>query len=75
MEPISGAVLLGVLVLAGAFLFTPYEARPEGAIAFVMVAAAVAGFLMHPRRDVFYLRSAVRLSNPARKHALEHDFL
>jgi hypothetical protein len=46
-------VLVVVVVLAGALLFTPYEAFLEGAIAVVMVTAVLAGFLMHPRREVF----------------------
>jgi hypothetical protein len=39
-------VLLVVVVLAGALLFTPYESVLEGVIAFVMVTAVVTGFLM-----------------------------
>ncbi|MFZ3214683.1 MAG: hypothetical protein WA192_01355 [Candidatus Acidiferrales bacterium] len=75
MELISRSVLLAVVVLAGALLFTPYEAFLEGVIAFVIVAAAVAGFLMHPRKEVFYVRTSVRLIDPDRRQALEHDFL
>jgi hypothetical protein len=47
-------VLLVVVILAGALLFTPYEAVLEGVIALAMVTAVLVGFLMHPRRDVFY---------------------
>jgi hypothetical protein len=54
-------VLFGVAVIAGVLLFSPYEAYLEGAVAFAIVAAAVVGFLMHPRREVFYIRTAVRL--------------
>jgi hypothetical protein len=54
-------------------LFTPYEAALEGAIAFVMVTTVVAGFLMHPRREVFYVRTAVPLIDPGRNKFLEHD--
>jgi hypothetical protein len=75
MELIPRAVLLGVLVLAGVLLFTPFEAFLEGAIAFAMIAAAAVGFLMHPRREVFYVRTSVRLIDPDRNQALEHDLL
>ena len=50
-------VLIVVVVLARALLFTPYEAFLEGAIASVMVTAVLAGFLMHQRRDVFFTYS------------------
>lgn len=45
------------------------------AIALVIFAAAVVGFLIHPRRDVFYVRTVVRLTDLDRNQALEHDFL
>jgi hypothetical protein len=75
MEIISRAVLLFVVVLAGILLFTPYEAFLEGTIAFLMVAATVVGFLMHPRREVFYVRTSVRLIEPDRNQVLERDLL
>jgi len=68
-------VLIVVAVLAGALLFTPYEAFLEGAIAAVMVTAVLAGFLMHPRRDVFYVRTALPVMDPGRNKLLEHDLL
>jgi len=68
-------VLFVVVLLAGTLLFTPYEAFLEGAIALIVVAAVLVGFLMHPRRDVFYVRTTVRLIAPDRNQALEHDFL
>jgi hypothetical protein len=46
-----------------------------GVLALLIVAAAVVGFLMHPRREVFYVRTTVRLINPDRPQALEHDLL
>jgi len=68
-------VLVVVTILAGVLLFTPYEAFLEGAIALAIVVAAVLGFLTHPRRDVFYVRTAVRLIDSDRRQVLEHDFL
>lgn len=75
MEIISRAVLLGVVILAGILLFSPFEAYLEGAIAFVMVAAVVVGFLMHPRREVFYVRTTARLLDREGNQTLEHDFV
>jgi len=62
-------------VLAGVLLFTPYEALLEGVLALAIVVAAVVGFLMHPRKAVFYVRTTVRLIDPDRRQTLEHDFL
>jgi len=61
LELISRVAFVGVLVLAGVLLFTLYEPFLEGVIALVIIAAAVAGFLMHPRREVFYVRTSVQL--------------
>jgi len=75
MEELLTPVLFVVTILAGVLLFTPYEAFLEGVIALAIVVAALVGFLMHPRREVFYVRTAVRLIDPDRRQALEHDFL
>ena len=71
----SRVAIVGVVILAGVLLFTPYEAFLEGAIALVIVATAIVGFLMHPRREVFYVRTTVRFIGPDRDHGLQHDFL
>lgn len=68
-------VLLVVVILAGVLLFTPYEAVLEGVTAFVMVTAVIAGFLMRPSKEVFYVRTAVPLIDADRNRFLEHDFL
>jgi len=68
-------VLPVVVVLAGALLFTPYEALLEGVIAVVMVTAVLAGFLMHPRREVFHVRTALPVIDTDRNKFLEHDLL
>jgi len=77
MDLENGGLLLFAVVggLAGVLLFTPLEAVLEGGIAFAMVVGVTTGFLMHPRRDVFYVRTTVRLVDPDRKQFLEHDFL
>jgi len=74
-ELISKALLVAVVLLAGVLLFSPYEAFLEGFIALVIVAAVVVGFLMCPRREVFYVRTTIALILPDRNRALEHDLL
>jgi len=75
MEFIFRPAIVVLIVLAGVLLFTPYEAFLEGAIAIIIVVAAVLGFSMHPRREVYYVRTAVRLIDADRNQALERDFL
>lgn len=75
MEDISKVLLVGVAMLAAVLLFTPYEAVLEGVIAIIFVAAVVLGFLLHPRKEVFYLRTIVRLSDPDGNQALEQEYL
>jgi hypothetical protein len=75
MEVITKIVLVGAILLAGGLLFTPYEAVLEGIIAILFIAAVVLGFLLHPRKAVFYLRTAVRLTDPDGNQALEYEYL
>ncbi len=75
MEPSRFIPVILIGGLAALLLFTPSEAYLEGAIALGIVTAAVVGFLMHPRREVFYVRTSVRLIDADRNRALEHDFL
>lgn len=75
MNLFSKPLLVFVAAIAAILVFTPSEAYLEGVIALVIVATAIVGFLMHPRRDVFYIRTAVRLIDPDRNHLLEKDLL
>jgi hypothetical protein len=75
MELIPRTMLLIVAILAAVLLFTPYEAFLEGIIAVVILAATVVGFAMHPRRDVFYVRTSVRVLVPDGSRAIEKDLL
>lgn len=75
MELISRALLLGLVLLAGVLLFSPYEAYLEGAIATGIIGTAAVGFLMHPRREVFHVRTRVRTIGPDRKQRFEQDLL
>ena len=47
----------------------------EGLIALAIVTAAVVGFLMHPRREVFCVRTSVRLVAPDWSQAIEKDLM
>jgi len=75
MEIISRTALLIVAIVAAVLLFTPYEAFLEGVIAVVIVATAVVGFAMHPRREVFFVRTSVRVIAPDRSRAIEKDLM
>lgn len=75
MEEISRIVFLGVAVLAAALLFTPYEAVLEGVVALSIVAAVLLGFFLHPRKEVYYVRTTRFLRDPNRNLAMEHDYL
>jgi hypothetical protein len=68
-------VLFVVALVAGVSLFTPYEAFVEVSVALAIVLAVVIGFLIHPRRDIYYVRTSVRRMDPDRRQTLEHDFL
>jgi hypothetical protein len=76
MEPARAALIIAIIGgLAAVLLFTPLEAFLEGGVAIAIVVAAMVGFLMHPRREVYYVRTAVRLTVPDGSQALERDFL
>ncbi len=68
-------VLFVVALVAGVSLFTPYEAFVEVSVALAIVLAVVIGFLIHPRRDIYYVRTSVRRIGPDRRQDLEHDFM
>ena len=68
-------VVCAIGLFAAIFLFTPYEAYLEGTLALGIVAAAMLGFLIHPRREVFHVRTTVRLVDADRNQALEKDLL
>jgi hypothetical protein len=75
MEEISKILIVGVWITAGVLLFTPYEAVLETILALLLFAAVLLGFFLQPRRDVFYVRTTVLLSDADRNQTLEHDFL
>ena len=69
------AVIFVIGFVAAELLFTPYEAYLEGVLAVAIVAAAAVGSLMHPRKEVFHVRTSARLFDRDGNHSLEHDFL
>lgn len=75
MEFIFRPAIVIFMILAGVLLFTPYEAFLEGSIALIIIAAAMVGFSMHPRREVYYVRTAVPQIDADRNRSLERDFL
>lgn len=75
MDLIARVLLFGVVIIAGVLLFTPYEAFLEGAIAVAIVVVAVAGFMMHPRRDLFYVRTSAPFLSPDGTPGVERDFV
>jgi len=75
MELISRVLLLGFVILAAVLLLTPYEAVLEVILAVTIVGAVVFGFMLRSRRDVFYVRTTVRLIDADRNQALEHDLV
>jgi hypothetical protein len=48
---------------------------PRDNLSVPFVRGCLTGFLPAPRRDVFYVRTTVRLSDADRNQTLEHDFL
>lgn len=75
MEEISRILFLGVAILAAVLLFTPYESGLEGVLALAIVAAVLLGFFLHPRKEVYYVRTTRFLRDPRCNLALEHDYL
>jgi hypothetical protein len=75
MEEISRILLLGLAMLAAIFLSTPYEPVLEVVVALAFIAAVVLGFLMYPRKEVFYVRTSIQIRDTDRNPILEHDYL
>jgi len=75
MEEISRILFLCVAVLAAVLLFTPYEAVLEGVVALAIVAAVLLGFFLHPRKEVYYVRTTRVLRDSDRNLAMEHEYL
>ena len=64
---------VGVAVLVAALLLPSYEPLLAGLAAVVMVVVVALGFLLRPRKDTFYLRTTLIVSEPDYALAVEHD--
>jgi len=64
---------VGVGVLVAAALLPAYEGLLAGAAAVAVIAVVVFGFLLRPRRDTFYLRTTLVMSEPDFALTVEHD--
>jgi hypothetical protein len=73
MEEIGRVAQLGFLMLVVTLLFTPYEATVEAITAFAFVVAVIAGFVFHPRKDVFYVHTNLRARDGRGNYTKERD--
>lgn len=71
---VTGAVATVVALLLPVFL-PMYEPELEALAAIGFVTAVAFGFLLHPRNEVFYVRTTVRLPDPDNYLLIEHDGL
>jgi hypothetical protein len=65
--------LVGTVGAIALFSFHAYESALAGIAALAIVAAVVIGFCLPPRKEIFYLRTAVRVPDPDYALAVEHD--
>ena len=65
--------LVGVAALGAALLLPSYEPVLAGLAAIVMVTVVVLGFIFRPRKDTFYVRTTLVISEPDYPLVVEHD--
>jgi hypothetical protein len=66
---------VGCVGTVAAFLLPLYESVIAGTGALLVIAAVAFGFLLHPRRDMFYLGTAVPVADQDRMLSLERERL
>jgi hypothetical protein len=66
---------LGISVVIAALLLPSYESVLAGLGALIIVAVVVVGFLARPRRETFYIRTTILISEPDYPLSVEHDRL
>jgi uncharacterized membrane protein YciS (DUF1049 family) len=66
---------IGAAAVIIALLVPAYEPAVEALAAITFVLMVALGFLLHPRRGVFYVRTTVHLSDLDRNLVVEHDQL
>jgi len=65
--------LVGTVGAVALFSFHAYESALAGLAALAIAAAVVLGFCVRPRKEVFYLRTTIRVTDPDYALAVEHD--
>lgn len=68
-----GIFVTGAVVFAFALLFPPFEPAAEALAAIAFVAAVAYGFALHPRKEVFYIRTTARAIDLDHNLLIEHD--
>lgn len=63
----------GVAVLVAALFLPSYQAVLAGLAAIAMVAVVIIGFLLRPRKEMFYLRTTLVFSEPDFPISVAHD--
>jgi hypothetical protein len=66
---------VGVAALIAAVLLPFYESAIAGMGGLMVIAAVAFGFLLRPRRDMFYVRTSVHFVDHDRNFLVEHDRL
>lgn len=67
--------LVGIVGAVALFSFHAYESALAGVAALAIITAVVLGFCLHPRKEVFYLRTTIHATDPDYALAIEHDRL
>lgn len=67
--------VVGTLAAIAVFFLSAIESSLAGIAAILIVAGVIAGFLLTPKRDVFYLRTTVQVPDPDYAVVVEHDRL
>jgi hypothetical protein len=70
-----GTFVVGAVVLSFALLFPSLEPAVEAVAAIAFVTAVAYGFALHPRKDVFYIRTTARTRDLDHNLMIEHDQL
>jgi hypothetical protein len=68
-------VLILVACYSFSLLLTPLAPVVEAAVALTLVATALVGFSLHPKKEVYYVQTTRHLREPSGKKALEKDFI
>lgn len=70
-----GVFIAGAAVFTFALLFPMLEPAAEAVAAIAFVAAVAYGFAVHPRKDVFYIRTTTRMHDLDGNLMIDHDQL